>query len=57
MRYMFKRLLWIWREPTPPIATYDNTPQKWERAFLRRKEWLESKPIPKTVGSAKRLEA
>ena len=51
MLSMFKMLLWIWREPAPPIATYDNTAEKWERAFLRRKEWLESKPMPGAVGS------
>ena len=49
MLHMIKTLLWIWREPTPPIATYDNTPEKWGRAFQKRRDWLESKPMPGTV--------
>ena len=49
MLHMIKTLLWIWREPAPPIATYDNTPEKWERSFQRRREWLESRPMPGTV--------
>ena len=51
MRYMFQKLLWIWRETAPPMATYDNTPEKWERALRMRREWLESKPMPGTAGS------
>ena len=51
MRYMFKMLLWMWREPAPPVATYDNTPEKWEHALRRRREWLGSKPMPGAVGS------
>jgi len=51
MRYMFQKLLWIWRETAPPMVTYDNTPEKWERALRLRREWLESKPMPGAAGS------
>jgi hypothetical protein len=46
LQFRLARLKWMWSEPSPPIATYDNTADKYQRVFLRRQEWLDAEPKP-----------
>lgn len=45
LKYYWACVQWAAREPSPPVAAYDNTPDKYETAHKARQQWLSEKPV------------
>lgn len=44
LKYYWACVKWAAREPSPPVAAYDNTPDKYEDAHKAREQWLSERP-------------
>ena len=44
LRYWWAYAKWGWHEPSPPVASFDNTPDKYQRSYLTREKWFAEKP-------------